>query len=222
MISWGLDTSHWEGTGIKIIDRIIGKTGKVNVQYLNTFNLQQSYMTGAKFILVKATEGVDIVDPVWEDTANDAKSAKLVNFPYHFFRELDPAEQANWFISNLAGRFDGVPVIDYEIIPKNPTAVLASLVGIGRTLISAYHLVPLIYTSPYYLSFLSGLDLTPLLIYNLWLAWWNPGFITNCYPWAGYLARQWTDRGKLPGIPSSVDLDYMLDSPSTITLASQI
>lgn len=216
MITWGLDTSHWEGTSLPIIDRIIGKTGKVNNQLLTMVSFKLAYQAGARFVLIKATDGIDTVDPAWEDSYVKAIAANLFSFPYHFYEQQDPYQQADWFSSNIFGRFNGVATVDYEVTPKDKTKVLHDLVQIGVDLKADFHETPLLYTSPYYLSLLAPLDLTPLLVYNLWLAWWNPGFITSCYPWAGYLARQWTDRGKLPGVQSSVDLDYMLDTPQEI------
>lgn len=222
MITWGLDTSHWEGTSLPIISRIIGKTGKVNNQLLTGVHFDLAYMSGCRFALIKATDGVDMVDEAWIDSLQKARYSQLVVFPYHFYEEVSYPDQIQWFTQNISGKFDGVPVIDYELTPKNRKGVLDSLVGMGHYLANLYNMAPLLYTSPYYLSLFGSLDLTPLLVYNLWLAWWNTGFIMNCYPWAGYLARQWTEKGKLPGVHSSVDLDYMLDDPHKIVELSQI
>jgi lysozyme len=222
MITWGLDTSHWEGTNLPLLSQIIGKTGKVNNQYLTAVHFDQARRAGARFALIKATDGVDVVDSAWTDSSARALASNLVVFPYHFYENMDPYYQCEWFISQITGKFSGVPVVDYEVTPTNPQNTLLGLVEIGQGLISNYHLTPLLYTSPYYLSLFGSLDLSSLLIYNLFLAWWSNGFITSCYPWAGYLARQWTDRGKLPGVKSSVDLDYMLDDPNQIVKLSQI
>ncbi len=221
MITWALDTSHWEGTKLPIINKIIAKTGKVNNQLLGLVDYQKAYAAGCRSALIKATDGVDNVDPVYQDSYQDCDKANLVTFPFHFYEEQDWNQQVTWFIFVISGHFSGVPVIDYEIKPKNPAYVLSSLVSIGNSLQAAFSLKPLIYTSPYYLSLFGSLDLSPLLVYNLWLAWWNPGFITGCYPWAGYLARQWTSKGKLPGVSSSVDLDYLLDTPQNIVSYSK-
>jgi lysozyme len=222
MITWGLDTSHWEGTQIPIINKIIAKTGKVNHQHETAIDFHQVARAGAKFVLIKATEGIDNVDDVWEDSANDAHAEDMVVFPFHFYREVDATDQLHWFTDNIAGRFDGVPMVDFEITPKNRSAVLFSLVAIGQGLRAMYHTIPLLYTSPNYLAMFGSLDITPLLTYNLALATWNNGFTANCYPWAGYLVRQYTAKGKIPGIKASVDLDYMLDDPKTIVRLSEI
>lgn len=67
------------------------------------------------FCIVKATEGVNYVNPYCDGAISQCKAGdKLWGF-YHFANENDPKLEAEYFIANCANYFgDGIPVLDWE------------------------------------------------------------------------------------------------------------
>ncbi len=68
------------------------------------------------FCICKATEGIGFVDGTCDWFVQQCiESGKLWGF-YHFARENDPVDEANYFYENCKNYFgQGVPVLDYEI-----------------------------------------------------------------------------------------------------------
>lgn len=93
----GIDISHWQG-GIDIDD----------VPY--------------DFMICKATEGVDYVDPHCDGFVQKARNAnKLWGF-YHFMDKSDVTKQAEFFVENCKNYFgEGVPCLDYEMYGRQGT-----------------------------------------------------------------------------------------------------
>lgn len=72
------------------------------------------------FVICKATEGTFFVDPYCDGFIQAAiGSGKLWGF-YHFAREAEPEEEAEFFAENCSG-YDryGIPVLDYEVWGNN-------------------------------------------------------------------------------------------------------
>ena len=68
------------------------------------------------FVICKATEGVGFTDPTCDDFIEQCKSEnKLWGF-YHFARQNEPEDEAEYFYNECKGYFKkGIPVLDYEI-----------------------------------------------------------------------------------------------------------
>ena len=68
------------------------------------------------FCIVKATEGIGYTNPYCDKWIQDCNSAgKLWGF-YHFARENEPEEEAEYFFKECENYFGyGIPVLDYEV-----------------------------------------------------------------------------------------------------------
>lgn len=67
------------------------------------------------FVIVKATEGLNYVNPYCEPKVQQARSLGLKWGFYHFASGTDPIAEADWFVKNCVGYFgEGIPVLDFE------------------------------------------------------------------------------------------------------------
>lgn len=94
----GFDVSHWQG-----------KRGVAT--WVNK-------VEGAKFVIIKATEGATYVDPSWEQNAIDARQCKLMLGFYHYARPdrgNSAKVEAAHFVSTVREYIGtAVLVLDYE------------------------------------------------------------------------------------------------------------
>ena len=67
------------------------------------------------FCICKATEGIGYTDPYCDGFIENCKAGnKLWGF-YHFARENEPEDEAQYFYDECKGYFNhGIPVLDYE------------------------------------------------------------------------------------------------------------
>lgn len=83
--------------------------------------------TGAKWVCIKATEGIGYKDPALDGNLASARAAGAVVAFYHFARptkDNDAVVEADWFVKTLHGRFrpgDGL-VLDWEAENQHDTA----------------------------------------------------------------------------------------------------
>jgi lysozyme len=163
--------------------------------------------SGVRFAFVKATDGVEDVDPRFRQNWAGAKAAAIPRSAYHFFRaSLDAKRQAEHFLGVVT--MDALampPALDVEVTDGlNPSALQE---GIG-TWLETVHVAlgcrPIVYTDP---SFWHKSVAADFSSYPLWLA---------CYAtepevpatWRAWTFWQHTDAGEVPGIAGRVDLDY--------------
>lgn len=67
------------------------------------------------FCIVKATEGLGYTDPCCDNWVCECESAELPWGFYHFARENEPEDEAQYFYDECRGYFGrGIPVLDYE------------------------------------------------------------------------------------------------------------
>ena len=91
----GIDISHWQ-SGIDL--------SAINVD----------------FVICKATEGVGFVDPTCDNFIEQCKANNLLWGFYHFARENNPEDEAQFFYDNCKNYFNhGIPVLDYETTNYN-------------------------------------------------------------------------------------------------------
>lgn len=88
------------------------------LNFLDTSNWQGGYnpaLTGADAVIVKATEGIDFVDPYCDSIIQQAIAAGMPWGFYHFAGDGDAAEEATHCIQNTINYFGhGIPVLDWE------------------------------------------------------------------------------------------------------------
>lgn len=166
------------------------------------------------FVVIKATEGGDLVDPLFADNWKNANKHGLVRGAYHFFTSFtDPDVQAINYLSTVKHkRGDLVPVLDFE--------------NDGKTYLERQHLSknahrwlkiierelgkkPIIYTNhliynKYIKNKIKG--------YGIWLADYTVHDAT-IFDIENLLMWQHSDGGVIPGIEETVDLNVFYGSP---------
>lgn len=182
----GLDVSHYQGH----IDWDVVPTASYD------------------YVLIKATGGTAYVDPRLRENAAGAKAKNLPHGFYHFYDpQLDPYLQARHFIN--AVRAFGAPlrpVLDVEIIQTQSTRAIREGVLIWlKTVEKAFGCKPLLYTDRvFWDDHLSA----GFKRYGLWLADYTE-FLTLPKKRPQWLLWQYSDTGRVSGIPSIVDLNQM-------------
>lgn len=72
------------------------------------------------FVIVKATEGLNIVDECCDGFVQEAIRLDIPFGYYHFARSNDPAAEAKYFYSNTRGYVGkGIPILDFEVPNPN-------------------------------------------------------------------------------------------------------
>lgn len=186
----GVDVSRWQG----------------NV------NWEKLRAQGANFAYIKATDGGDHLDPMFNRNWRNADAAGLKRGAYHFFYWCRTAgEQADWFIRNVP-RVEGAlpPVIDVEwngesSCKRRPSRekVLEKMQVFMDKLERYYGQRPIIYTAPdFYRDNLRG----AFLDYPFWVraVARHP---SKVYPDRKWLFWQYSGSGLSHGVTGRIDLN---------------
>ena len=161
---------------------------------------------GIDFAFIKATEGLDDVDPRFRQNWQESGAAGLLRGAYHFLHpNLDAAKQAAHFLSVVSLDEDALPpALDVEVTNGvGPAALTACVQTWLDTVAAAVHCKPVVYTDPWFWreNVAANLD-----TYPLWLA---------CYAaqpelppgWQCWTFWQHSQGGRVAGIAGLVDLD---------------
>ena len=172
----------------------------------------------ADFVIVKATEDDDYVNPYMVSQANSTLGAsKRLGF-YHFARPGDAAEQARYFVSAV-GSFRGKATLwlDWE------ASAVAQGPGWAKTFLDTVRSLtgstPGIYMNG---SALNGYDWSAVASqYPLWYAGgpdysdygssYSDPAVPNVSYWGFPLIHQYTEDGRLPGYNGTLDLNRLRD-----------
>lgn len=178
----GIDVSHWQA-GLDL-----GKTD-------------------AQFVIIKATEGTDYVDPECDAFYQRAKSLGLPRGVYHFYRG-GGSKEADWFVKNIGGYVgDAILALDFEDHTSDVKGAKAFLDRVK----SKTGVKPVIYMSA---SVKDAGDWSSVVKadYGLWLARWasSPG---SASPWKNLTLWQYTDAHATGGM--KVDGDEFYGSKDT-------
>jgi lysozyme len=177
----GVDISHWQ----------------------DSINHQGVRDAGNAFLVAKLTEGSSNIDGNGLD--NIAHSKRVGMFPgaYHFARGGDPVGEASHFLKNLKDPNGVFVALDWEIAFKGnaPAWCLTWL----RQVESALGIKPLIYMDQ---SRLNGNDWSSVISNGnqLWLAKYDGSTDPPATTWR-CMMKQFTDKGRVPGIGGNVDRD---------------
>jgi lysozyme len=164
---------------------------------------------GYVFAFIKATDGQDYVDPDFKVNWTGAAQAGLLRGAYHFFRAEDsPQVQAQFFWDTVSGMGDGeLPlVVDIEEnMGQSNSTVLSNLTHFLQDLEQLSGRQPMIYT---YSSFWNSLGSERFGGYPLWIAEYTTASAPNLpNGWTTWEFWQYSEKGQVPGITGSVDLD---------------
>lgn len=189
---------------------------------LSRFQTQVDWTTaranGVNFAFIKATEGGDLVDPMFDSHWRGAGAAGVKRGAYHFFYHCRPAaEQARWFIRHVP-RTPGAlpPVLDLEWTPFSPTCTIrrdgATIREEARIFLDIvgrhYGQRPMIYTT---VDFFDDTELWRLPGVEFWLRSVadHPHGVYDGKAWTFW---QYTSTGLVPGIAGRVDINVFAGS----------
>lgn len=173
---------------------------------------------GVNFAFVKATEGSDRLDPMFQDHWRGAGRAGVLRGAYHFYYHCGPAsDQARWFIANVP-RTPGAlpPVLDMEWTPTSPTcrirrdgAIIRSEAKVFLDMLeSHYGQRPIVYTS---IDFYRDTDLGRIAGTEFWLrsVAAHPDDLYDGQNWTFW---QYTSSGTVPGAAGRIDINAFAGS----------
>lgn len=173
---------------------------------------------GVSFVFIKATEGVEELDPMFRAHWSGAGQAGVPRGAYHFFYFCaSAAEQARWFIANVPRTAAGMPhVLDMEWNPHSPTCRLrpdaATVRAEARTFLDIlerhYGRRPIVYTT---VDFARDTGIERLPGTQFWLRS-VAGHPRETYPGADWTFWQYTGTGSVEGVRGPVDINVFRGS----------
>jgi lysozyme len=188
--------------------------------------------SGVRFAIIKASEGIEYVDPLFEENFNGAVAAGIIPGTYHFYLpRYDPVEQARHYWSVLRDVIAKnpclPPCIDLETAGATKSQMNGDVAAFMKEMQRLDGRAGLFYTSP---GFWSTYLPVPVLsqyrlsisqvdwaeAYPLWVAHYTTGWPSQVYPWAGWTFWQYSSAGKISGIRTRVDLDYFNGSAADL------
>lgn len=182
--------------------------------------------SGTEFAFIKATEGVDFVDPWFHTNFQNAAAAGVLAGPYHYARPdssatnpLDPVNEANDFLDAIVPYYETgsylPPVLDVEEFSFTPPGgqslknfVSGWVQDFSDTVLSELGVRPIIYTSKSYAN--TYFTNSVASQHDLWMAWWkngtsNPPTPSDAPSWDTWKYWQWTATGSVSGVSGNVD-----------------
>lgn len=162
-----------------------------------------------KFVILKATEGLDLKDKTFDDHWPKLKELGIIRGAYHFYvTEDDPAKQAKFFIESARLEpGDLIPIVDIEVVGHDTQGRLyPKLKQFLDALEKHYKVKPIIYTSPrfwdeHFHKNLSG--------YPLWIAEYGVDQPSLPEGWETWHIWQFTQKGEVAGVEKPVDLNKL-------------
>lgn len=196
----GIDVSHWQGE----------------------IDWSEVARSGVRFVFMKATEFPTTRTTLYIDVRHyeNAKGASDNGIhwgAYHFFRtHVDPVIQAQAFVETV-GVFNSLPpVLDLEAAGCKGERLIYKVRQFLDEVERLTNRKPLIYTSPGFWRSYMMLENRKALDwareYPLWMAHYTSLWPAPLYPWAMWQFWQYTDRGKLPGVKTNVDMNWFMGS----------
>jgi len=178
---------------------------------------------GIALAFIKATQGVEFVDPAFERNRNAAVNAGILAVPYHFLDTSDPDRQAEHFldVTNLGA-------VQPAMLDWETAAALSAVVAIGRAVVDQTGRDPVAYY-----GFAQLREASPdLSRWPLMLPEYPRGTRPGCYlglvqrpprlppgrssGWSGgarpYDFHQYTPAGRVAGIATPVDRSVWVGS----------
>lgn len=182
----GIDVSHYQEA--------------INWEQVRNASLDKAPVS---FVIIKATEGMTLVDDKFEYNFRESKENGLIRGAYHFFVPgTDAREQASFFIRNVRLEpGDLPPVLDVEKIGKLDKETLVRDVKTWLDMAEeAYGVKPILYTG--YKFKMTYLDAPMFDAYPYWIAHYYVEALKYKATWHFW---QHTDRGEVQGIRGRVD-----------------
>ena len=168
---------------------------------------------GIEFVFLKATEGGDLADPMFNDHWRGAGRAGIKRGAYHFYYFCTaPEVQAQFFIKTAPKTRGSLPpVLDMEWNPFSPTCQRRPDAATVRNemqrwldiVTTHYGQRPIIYTTP---GFYEDAGLDRLQGYEYWLRT-TAKTPAQAFPGQRWRFWQYTSTGTLPNTPGDIDIN---------------
>ena len=192
----GIDVSHWQ----------------------HDIDWSEVKRSGVKFAFIKATEFPDrktalFISPKMRENIHGADGNGIYWGAYHFFRtHIDPILQAQAFCETV-GHFSSLPpVCDLEAAGSKGERLNLKVRQFLEEVERITHRKPVIYTSGgfwrSYITYEKTTHTDWARQYNLWIAHYTNMWPNPLYPWAGWDFWQYSNKGRIPGIQTDVDLNW--------------
>lgn len=173
--------------------------------------------SGVAFAFVKATQGDFRQDPFFMRNWEETKRHGIKRGAYHFYKPEAPVQcQIELFTNSVvleAG--DLPPVLDVEVSdPKvSPVQLRAGIKTWLEGVTAHYGVKPIIYTSQnYYRRYLQG----HFNDYHFWIARYSDNQ-PELHPTDNWMFWQHTDRGRVTGINTAVDINFFVGDIQTLS-----
>lgn len=185
----GIDVSNWQGT----------------------IDFSQVKNSGVQVVYMKATEGNYYTDTSLNINYTGAKGNSLLVGFYHFFRaNIDPKEQAKYFINSISGKTSDCRLaLDIETTQGyGPDELTSRCIDFLEEVKRLSGLDVVVYT---YTSFAKNNLTSSISQYPLWIA--HYGVTTPGYNgvWDSWIGFQYSDSGSIPGVNGKCDLDKFME-----------
>ncbi|KAK4168491.1 glycoside hydrolase family 25 protein [Cladorrhinum sp. PSN259] len=166
--------------------------------YQSSVNYQAAYNSGARFVIIKATEGTSYIDPQFSTHYTGATNAGLIRGGYHFAHpdSSTGAAQADYFLAHGGGwSGDGITLpgmLDLESVSGKGTCFglsTTAMVAWIKSFSDRYHTktgrYPMLYTNPSWWTTCTGnsnafVNTNPLVLARYASA---PGTIPGGWPY---------------------------------------
>lgn len=203
--AYGIDVSRhqkdWEWEDLALY---ADRKGRVySTGYRSGYELQPPL-----FVIMKATEGADIVDPYYRQNVEEARQGRIIKGSYHFMTTLSDIEDQidNFLVNAIVEKGDFPPVLDIE----TPHARVEEI-GVGNIRKMAlrwleavedqYGVQPVIYTNNLFRKMY--LDTPEFEKYDFWIARYS-----DKEPDSGeWLIWQFTQTGNTRGVAGETDIN---------------
>ena len=162
-----------------------------------------------KYVYIKATEGMDYIDPALNTLYEKAKNSnKLFGF-YHFMSELtDPTRQAEDFYNAIKNKsFTLIPALDIETNNKKRTKeeVTNRALQFLKRFKELSNIDCIVYT---YTSFANSYLDNRLSSYKCWIADYNSSQTVKANNvWSTFVGHQYSGSGRVEGYNGQIDLN---------------
>lgn len=167
-----------------------------------------------KYVYIKATEGMDYIDPALNTLYEKAKNSnKLFGF-YHFMSELtDPIRQAEDFYDAIKNKsYTLIPVLDIESNNKQRSKeeVTDRALQFLKKFKELSNIDCIVYT---YTSFANSYLDNRLSSFKCWIADYNSSQTVNANSvWSTFVGHQYSGTGTVQGYNGQIDLNNFTSS----------
>ena len=183
----GIDISHHQGA-------------------INWEQLQKTQNTPfpIRFVFIKASEGGDFGDSIFQRNFSNARKFGFIRGAYHFYNPAtDPDKQADFFIRTAKLESgDLPPMLDVEKVGDSEYLLRKNIKVWLDKVERHYHVKPILYAS--YKFKIRYLADSVFNDYPYWIAHYYADSVAYSGEWKFW---QHTDSGRLPGVNEKVDLD---------------